>query len=66
MDFQNWYRSKYPFIASEEEFARLQEVWKTATETEREACKADCRKAADVAQEMYGFDAECIAKGNHG
>lgn len=28
---------------------------------ERELCKADCRKAAEIAVEMYGANAECIS-----
>lgn len=32
MTFGNWYRSKYPFIASEEEYARLNDAWESAFE----------------------------------
>lgn len=42
MTFANWYSSKYPFIASEEEFALLQDVWEVATKEEREACARVC------------------------
>ena len=36
MTFENWYSSKYPYIASEEEFASLQEAWAESAKTERE------------------------------